>query len=338
VGEAVDERRFRHAVVARALLGSCLLAATLAATAGVADAQKIHRVGILETTAQASNAANLNGLTDGLRELGYEVGRNLVIHYRSADGNAKGFPALAAELRREGVDVIVARSTLAATSALKAAPGTPIVMPASGDPVGVGLAKSLARPGGAVTGLTSLNSELIAKRLQLLKEAFPAIQRVGALLDPSTGLSTQWSVAEHAASSLGVTLDLLRVQKAADLSVAFDRAVRQRDEALVVGAGTVLQTHIPRVVGFVATHRLPAIYANPEFVEAGGLMAYSVSFPHLYRRAATYIDRILKGASPGDLPIEQPTHFQLIVNLKTAQTLRLTLPQSVLVRADRIIE
>ena len=305
--------------------------------ADTAIADNIHRVGMLEMTSAAANAKNLNALTDGMRELGYEVGRNLVIYYRSAEGDPRRFPALAADLRSAGVDLIVARTIVAAASALKAAPGTPIVMPGSGDPVAFGLAKSLARPGGSVTGLTAATPPVSSTRLQLIKEAFPSIRRVGTLIEP-TAPPPKRKVAEQTPPSIGLSMNLLRVRTADDLAAAFQASMRRRDEALLVGAGTILQGNIPRIVDFAAKQRLPAVYALPEFVEAGGLMAYSVSIPHLYRRAATYVDRIFKGARPGDLPIERPTRFQLTVNVRTAEALQLALPDSLLARADHIID
>ena len=317
-----------------------LLAVVVFVALGVAapaSAQKVYRIGILETTSPTLNAANFNALKEALRELGYVEGRNIVIEYRSADGDSTRFAALAAELARTKADVIVARTTVAVTTARKAAPTTPIVM-VSGDPVGIGLVASLARPGGMVTGLTSLSAQLTAKRVQLLKEAFPSIQRIGNLADHSTGLTTQRKAAEETAQAMGLTPILLDVRKTADLAPAFDAAARQRVDALVVAAGTVIQSNVPHIVALAAKHRLPAVYTIPEFVDAGGLMAYTISFPPLYRRVAVYVDKILKGASPAELPVEQATQFELLVNLKTAKTLGLTLPQSLLLRADRIVE
>ena len=321
----------------RSVIG-CLVALLVLAYAQPARADRTYRVGILEVVSPAMNAANFAAFKEGLRDLGYVEGRNLVIDYRSADGHPERFPVLAAELAKAKPDVIVARTTVAVTSARAAAPATPIVMAATGDPVATGLAASLARPGGMVTGLTSLSAAVSAKRLQLVKEAFPSIQRVGNLIDTGTGLTTQWKILEQSARGVGLTPLLFDVRKTADLAPAFDAAVKQRADALVVGGGTVLQTNLGRVVELAAKHRLPAVYNNAEFVDRGGLMAYAVSFPPLYRRAATYVDRLLKGANPAELPIEQPTQFELVVNVRTARALGLTLPQSLLLRADRIVE
>ena len=337
---------------------SLLVGFTALATAPSAMAEKTYRIGMLEMTSAAANAANLNALTDALRPLGYEVGRNLVIYYRSADRDPRRFPDLAAELAAADVDVIVTRHIVAAASALKVVRGKPIVMPGAGDLVAFGLAKSLARPGGLVTGLTEITTPLSATRLLLIKEAFPGIRRVGTLLEPSTiekpeqptgrkagrvgarktKARAERPAAEPGAPSFGLNLGMLRVSRGDDLNAAFQASLRRRDEALLVGGGTVLQNNIPRIVEFAAKQRIPAVYALPEFVEAGGLMAYAVSVPHLYRRAGTYVDRIFKGARPGDLPIEQPVQYQLVVNLRAAQALDLNLPEELVARADRVIE
>ena len=352
---------------------SLLIGLASLATATSAMAEKTFRIGMLEMTSAAANAANLNALTDALRPLGYEVGRNLVIYYRSADRDPRRFPDLAAELAAADVDIIVTRHIVAAASALKVVPGKPIVMPGAGDLVAFGLAKSLARPGGLVTGLTEVTTPLNATRLQLIKEAFPGIRRVGTLVEPSAATkperptsrkaesgrkaksggarktkarataaaaapAARAATAEPVVPSFGFDVGMLRVSKSDDLNAALQASVRRRDEALLVGGGTVLQGNIPRIVEFAAKQRIPAVYALPEFVEAGGLMAYAVSVPHLYRRAGTYVDRIFKGARPGDLPIEQPVQYQLVVNLRAAQALDLSLPEQLVARADRVIE
>jgi putative tryptophan/tyrosine transport system substrate-binding protein len=314
--------------------GAVLLAAPLAAEAQ--QAGKVYRIGVLENAPMVLNAANLDAFRKGLREVGYVEGQNLVIEYRSADGRADRFPDLAHELVRLKVDLILTRGTPAVTAAKNATRTIPIVMTASGDPLGLGLVSGLAHPGANVTGLTSLSSELSSKRLQLLKEAIPRIQRIAVLFEMgNAALVNQWSAAQRAAQSMGLHAQLLDVRKVEDLRPAFEAAIKQRADALLVGLGTVTQSNVGRVVDLAAKRRLPAMYHSREFADAGGLMAYGVHFPDLYRRAATYVDKIFKGAKLGDLPIEQPTKFELVFNLKTARTLKLTIPQSLLLRRIR---
>jgi putative ABC transport system substrate-binding protein len=300
---------------------------------------KIYRIGMLETTSMALNAANLDAFRQGLRELGYVEGRNFMIEYRSADGRRERFPELATELVRLKVDVILTRGT-PAVMATKNATGTiPVVMAASGDPLLSGVVAGLARPGGNVTGLSAIVVEVTGKRLQLLREVVPGVSRIAVLLDmgnPNNAL--QWKQTEIAAPSLGVQPQLLDVRKPGDFGGAFDSAIRQRAGAMVVGIDALTQANHRSIIDLAAKHRLPAIYASREFVDAGGLVAYGVSYPHLYHRAASFVDKILKGAKPADLPVEQPTNFELVVNLKTAKALGLTIPPTVLLQADHVIE
>jgi putative ABC transport system substrate-binding protein len=300
---------------------------------------KVWRIGILETVSPELNAANLDAFQQGLRELGYVEGRNLVIEYRSADGRSERFPSLAAELVGLKVDLIVTRGTPASLAAKRATRTIPVVMANAGEPVETGLVISLARPGGNVTGLSSLTVHLEAKRLGLLRELVPGITRIAALYNMSSPANPpQWKEIETAARSLGVQPQLLDVRKPEDFGPAFDAATRQRADGLIVGQEGLLQANRKLIVQLAAEHRLPAIYRSKEFIEVGGLMAYGPSYPDLYRRAATYVDKILKGAKPGDLPVEQPTKFELIINLKTAKTLAITIPQSLLLRADEVIQ
>jgi putative ABC transport system substrate-binding protein len=318
-------------------LAGGLLAAPLAAEAQ--QAGKVHRIGMLETTSMALNAADIEAFRQGLRELGYVEGRNYIIEYRSADGRSERFPDLATELVRLKVDVIVTRGTPAVFAAKNATGVIPVVMAASSDPVLSGVVASLARPGGNVTGLSSIVHEVSGKRLELLREIVPGVSRIAVLFvmsNPAEAL--QWKETEIAASSLRVQLQLLDVRKAGDFGRAFDAAITQRAGALVVGLDTLTQVNHRPIVDLAAKHRLPAIYGAREFVDAGGLIAYGVSYPDLYRRAATYVDKILKGAKPADLPVEQPTKFELVVNLKTAKALGLTIPPSLLQRADEVIQ
>jgi putative tryptophan/tyrosine transport system substrate-binding protein len=298
---------------------------------------KVWRIGMLETTSTTLNAANLEAFRQGLRELGYAEGRNLIIEYRSTDGRIERFVDLAAELVGMKVDLIVARQTAAAIAAKNATLTIPVVMTAMGEPLLV--VASLAHPGGNVTGLSSVTVDIESKRLGLLRELVPASTRIAALYNMSSPTNPgQWQQIETAARSMGIQARLLDVRKPEDLGPAFDAAIRQRTDGLIVGQDGLLQANRNLIVELAAKHRLPAIYRSMEFIEAGGLMAYGPNYPDLYRRAASYVDKILKGAKPGDLPIEQPTKFELIINLKAGKALALTIPQPLLLRADEVIQ
>ena len=317
--------------------GAVLLTAPLAAEAQPAG--KVYRIGVLEPTSMALNAANLDAFRQGLRELGYVEGRNMRIEYRSADGRSERFPDLAAELVRLKVDVILTRGTPAVMAAKNATGTIPVVMAASGDPVLSGVVSSLARPGGNVTGLSAVAVEVSGKRLELIREVAPGVSRVAALFNMSNpNDALQWKEIETAAPSLRVQLQLLDVRKPGDFAGAFDAAVKGRAGALVVGLDALTWANHRPIVDLAAKHRLPAIYGGREFVNAGGLIAYGVSYPHLYHRAANFVDKILKGAKPADLPVEQPSKFELVINLKTAKALGLTIPPSLLQRADEVIQ
>jgi putative tryptophan/tyrosine transport system substrate-binding protein len=320
-----------------ALVSAGLLAAPLAAEAQ--QAPKGHRIGLLETVPPSLNAANLDALRQGLKAFGYDEGENLIIEYRSADGRPERFPELAGELVRLRVDLIVTRGTPAALAAKHATGSIPIVMASSGDPVATGIVAGLARPGGNVTGLSADATEIEGKRLELLKQILPGASRIAGLFNMGNPVAPpQWKETERGARSLNLHVQLLDVRSPEDFRRAFDTASRQRTDALVVGLDTLFQAHRLSIVELAAKHRLPAIYQSREFVDAGGLIAYAVSYPHMYRRAASFVDRIFKGAQPGDLPIEQPTQFELVINLKTAKALGLTIPQSFLRRADEVIQ
>jgi putative tryptophan/tyrosine transport system substrate-binding protein len=326
-------RRIGLAVV----LAVSLVLEPLAAEAQASE--KVYRIGVLETIPPAPNAPNLDAFRQGLRELGYVEGQTFVIEYRSADGRPERFPGLATELVRLKVDLIVTRGTPAVLAAKNATGSIPIVMAASGDPVGGGIVSSLARPGGNVTGLSTIGIELAGKRVELLKETIPRIARIAQLANMSSPASAaNWRQIEVAARSLGLEPQLLDVRTPEDFARAFDTAVKQRADAVHVAIDTVTQTNLRRIVDLSAKHRLPSIYASREFVDAGGLMAYGPSLTYSYRRTAIYVDKIFKGAKPGDLPIEQPTKFELVINLKTAKALGLTIPQTLLLRADQVIE
>ena len=318
-------------------IGLGLLAAPLAVEAQ--QPGKVYRIGMLETIDASLNSANLQAFRQELTALGYVEGQNLAIEYRSADGRAERFPELAEELVRLRVDLILTRGTPAAIAAKKATGTIPIVMAASGDPVGAGLVPSLARPGGNLTGLSTVITELAGKRLELLRAAFPTFSRVALLWNPSNpAAANDWREAVAAARALGVMPSSLEVRKSGDFGPAFAAAKKQRADVLVAILAALMQNHHRQIVELAKRHRLPDVYASREFVEAGGLISYGVSYPDLYRRAAIYVDRILKGAKPAELPVEQPTKFELVINMKTAKTLGLTIPQSLLGRADEVIQ
>jgi putative ABC transport system substrate-binding protein len=317
------------------MIGGAVTVWPLAAQAQ--QAPKVYRIGLLETIPEAQNTANLDALRSGLRDFGYVEGKNLVIDYRSADGLAGRFPELASELVRLKIDLIVTRGTPAAKAAKSASGTIPVVMAAMGEPRVV--VASLARPGGNVTGLTTFSTVLTGKRVELLKELVPAFSRVGLLHDMGNPVAQpQWAETETAARSFGLEAELLDVRSAEDIGRAFDAAVRHHVDALVIGIDGLTQMHQGTIVDLAASTKLPAVYPSREFVEVGGLMAYAVSYRDLYFRAASFIDKIFKGAKPADLPVEQPTKFELVINLKTAKALGLSVPQSLLVRADDVIE
>jgi putative ABC transport system substrate-binding protein len=301
------------------------------------QAAKVARIGLLRTGSPPDPA--LDAFKEGLRELGYVEGQNVVLHVRFAGGRLDRLPALAAELVLRDVDVVVTGGEAAIQAARVATRTIPIVMGASNDPVGAGLVESLARPGGNITGSTILAPELSRKRLGLLKEIGPGIVRVAVLSDPtSPGIGRDLEETQSAARALGFRLHVWTVRAPKDLDEAFAGMRRERAEAVMVLADPVFTASRVRIVKLVAAARLPSIYYWKDFVDAGGLMSYGPSLQGLYRRAATYVDKILKGAKPGDLPVEQPTKFELVINLKTAKAVGLTLPQSLLLRADQVIE
>ena len=316
-----------------------LLAAPLAAEAQQAD--KIARIGFL-----ALNIAGAPHLREafrqGLRDLGYVEGRNVVIEYRDAAGKPERLPALAAELVALKVDVILAVGEPHALAAKQATKTIPIVFTVAADPVASGLVTSLSRPGGNVTGLSSVGPDLVGKRLELLKQVVPGVSRVGVLWQPGgADERTERDLlkgAEVAARALGVRLQFVEARGPAEFEGAFAAMTKARAGALTVLGSSMLLGERRRLVDLAAKHRLPAVYTARESVDAGGLMAFGANFADLFRRAATYVDKILKGAKPGDLPVEQPTKFDLIINLKTAKALGLTIPPSLLQRADQVIE
>jgi putative ABC transport system substrate-binding protein len=275
----------------------------------------------------------------GLRDLGWVEGKNISIEYRYAEGRSVRLPDLAADLVRLKVDIIVASATTAALAAQKATRAIPIVVAAGGDPVASGLGESLARPGGNVTGLSTMAQELGGKRLELLKEIVPKLSRVAVLWNPqSTASQLGWKEIQLPARQLGIQLHSLEVRSPNDFDKAFEDATRARAGALFLTGEPVINTNLKRIADVAAKSRLPSISHRSEFADAGGLLTYGPDRADMHRRAATYVDKILKGAKPADLPVEQPTRFELVVNMKTAKALGITIPQSVLFRADRVIE
>ena len=320
-----------------ALAGSAMAAWPLAARAQ--QPAKIHRIGILETVSSSLNAKNLDALRRGLRELGYVESRNYILEYRSADGDAERFPALAGELVRLHVDLIVTRGTPAAQAAKNATETIPVVMAAIGEPLGIGVVASLARPGGNVTGFSAFVTELAGKRVELAKELRPGSSTVGLLNNMGNPVvPPQWEATKKAAEVLGVEAVLLDIRSRDDIPRAFETASAQHVDILLVGIEVLIQENRQLITDLAAKHRLPAIYASKEFVDVGGLMTYGVSYPDLYFRSAMLIDKIFRGAKPGDLPVEQPTKLELIVNLKTAKALGVDVPPTLLARADEVIE
>jgi putative ABC transport system substrate-binding protein len=278
----------------------------------------------------------LNAFRRGLQELGYEEGRNLILEYRSVDGDATRFPTLISELIALNVDLIVTRGTPAALAAKRATSTIPVVIAGSGDPLLI--VASLAKPGGNITGLSGVQPELEPKRMDLLREVVPTISGVAALLNMSNPVTApQLKELERAAQARGLRFRLFDVRSTADIERAFG-ALDKGTEAAVVGFEGLTQAHRYLIAELAAKHRVPAVYGGREFVEAGGLMSYAPSFTAMYHRAAAYVDKILKGAKPADLPVEQPTQFKLAINLKAAKALGLTIPPSVLARADEVIE
>jgi putative tryptophan/tyrosine transport system substrate-binding protein len=321
----MDRRRFVGGVA-----GSLLVASLAALGQSVA---RVYRIAILEPIPAAQNAANLDALRKGLRDLGYVEGRNLIIEYRSADGRAERFPELALELVRLKVDLIVTRGTPGAKATKNATRTIPVVMAAMGDPLVV--VASLAHPGGNITGMTTFSTELTGKRLELLKELVPKLSRVAFLHNMGNPVAPpEWEETKTAAHVLGLQVELLDVRSQGDLGRAFELAVRQHVDALVIGIDGLTQMNQQLIVDLAARSRLPAIYPDRQFVETGGLIAYAVNYPDLYFRAAGLIDKIFKGARPGDLPVQQPTKFDFVINLKTVKALGLTIPRALLLRAE----
>ena len=304
--------------------------------AGAQQTGKVARVGYLSPRSALEPLDE--AFRQGLRELGYVEGKNVIVEYQFAEEKIDRLPALAAELVRLNVDVLVARASPGALAAKNATKAIPIVFTSVGDPVGQGLVASLARPGGNITGLATLSPELSGKRLELLKEAVPTLSRVAIFWNPTNpNNSLQLKEVQTAAQTLSLRMQPLEVSKSDDFERAFSAMARERAGALLVLQDNLLSSRGSRIADFVTKNRLPAIHGEASFAEAGGLMTYGPSYPDMFRRAATYVDKILKGAKPADLPVEQPTKFEFIINLKAAKQIGLTIPPNVLVRADKVI-
>jgi putative ABC transport system substrate-binding protein len=309
--------------------------------AGIAEAQqakKVPRVGCYMSGA-AGLGPREEAFRQGLRELGYVEGQNIFIEWRFAAGQADQATAIFDELVRLNVDIIVTDGNRSTSAAKNATSTIPIVMAVSGDPLGAGLVKTLARPGGNITGLTLLSPELSGKRLELLKETMPKISRVAVLINPSNpGAALYLKETEVAARSLGLQLQTLKASTPTELANALSGATTGRAHALITLPDAMFFSSRVQVTNFAAQNRVPAMFPESEFVNDGGLMSYGPNLPELFRRASTYVDKILKGTKPADLPIEQPTKFELVINLKTAKQIGLTIPPNVLARADRVIK
>jgi putative ABC transport system substrate-binding protein len=303
------------------------------------ETTKIYRIGILETISAAQNAANFGALKKGLRDRGFVEERNLRFEYRSADGRGERFPDLAADLVRLGVDLIATRGTPAAKAAKNATSTIPIVMCAIGEPLGTGVVETLAHPGGNVTGLSAFVTELSGKRIELLKEMFPAIARVGFLQNMGNPVALpQWEQTKAVAAALGLSTELLDVRNENDLKHAFAQSLDHKIDAISVGIDALTQARVGLIVELAGSYKLPTAYPAREFVEAGGIVSYGPNYPDLYYRSAALMDKIFKGAKPGDLPVEQPTKIELVINHKSIKILGLAVPPAILSRADEVIE
>src|SRR5437867_1758169 len=315
-----------------------ILALVSASLAAAQQPTKVPQIGYLSSQSASADSSFLDAFRQGLRDLGHIEGKNIVIDYRFPEGKFDRFPDLAAELVRFKVDVIVTTGSAPMRAAQQTTRTVPIVMTVVAEPIEAGFVASLAKPGGNITGLTQMARQLSGKRLELLKEAFPRISRVAVLVDANT-VNQVLQETQLAAEALGIKLQSIKIGGSDPvLERAFSTATSQRADALNIPPSPILERHRKRLVGLAAKSHLPAMYFHSEFVKDGGLMSYGVSYTDLFRRAATYVDKILKGTKPADLPVEQPTKFEFVINLKTAKQIGLTIPQSVLYRADKVIK
>lgn len=318
-------------------LGAALITAR---SAYAQPARKMPQIGYVGNATPALETALLEGLRLGLRERGYIEGKNIEVHYRWANGSIDAIPALIAELIALKVDVIVTAGTPAALAAKKATTTIPIVMAAVGDPVATGIVPSLARPGGNITGLSTLYTQLEGKRIQILREFVPRMKRIALLTNPANAFTSVILQSTRAATEAQhLAAQIYEVSAAPDFEKIFAAIAKSKPDAMAVLADRpFLVSNRKRIVEFAAQNRIPAIYPFSEFMDDGGLVFYGPNFPDMFRRAATYVDKIIKGAKPADLPLEQPTRFEFIINAKTAKALGLTIPQSLMISADKVIE
>jgi putative tryptophan/tyrosine transport system substrate-binding protein len=318
------------------------LTGALALTAAPLAAQEKaapKKIGMLETVPIGASNANLVELHKGLKELGHEEGKTYLILYRSAEGRAERFPALAAELARQKVDLFLTRGTPATIAARDSESGIPVVTTAVADPFEAKLVASLDKPGGLVTGLTSSVNELGAKRMELLKALSPGITRVGALTNPDNPASLAgWKVIEAAAPGMNLKAEMIDARRPEELEDALEAAVKGGVDALLIGLESLAQAYQNVILEFAARQRIPAGFAARNFVEAGGLLSYGVFYPNLYYRAASYVDKVLKGAKPAELAMERASKFELVINRKTARALKITIPPDLFLRSDEIID
>jgi putative ABC transport system substrate-binding protein len=326
----------------KAGLSSILIVTAQLAFGVVTEAQqpkKVSRIGFLGNSTAALEANLIGPFREGLRDLGYVEGKNIVIEWRWAEGKYERFPALIAELISSNVEVIVTAGTPASLAVKKATTTIPLVMIAVGEPVATGLVASLARPGGNITGLTSISSEIEGKRLELLREVVPKVSHIAVLWNADSPVQViQEKETRAAAQLLGMKMLSLGVRTLEEIEDAFATIVRERPSALLVLADRLFLHHREPIMDFATKHRLPGVHAYQELVEAGGLMSYGPSYADMHRRAAYFVDRILKGTKPTDLPVERPRKFELIINLKAAKQIGVTIPNNVLYRADRVIK
>jgi len=312
-----------------------LSAAPLAAQ----DKPALKKIGMLETLPIAANNANLVEFHKGMSELGHEEGKTYIVLYRSPEGRAERFPALATELAKQKVDVFLTRGTPATIAARDLEGGIPIVASAVADPIDAKLVASLEKPGGQVTGLTSSVNELGAKRMELLRALAPGIKRIGALTNPDNSASlASWKVIEAAAPGLGLKVEPIEVRKPEELEDGLEEAVKNGVDALIIGLETLAQAYQNFILEFTMRNHVPAVFAARSFAEVGGLVSYGVFYPNMYYRAATYVDKVLKGAKPAELPMEGASKFELVINRKTARALKLTIPPDLFLRSDEVID
>jgi len=320
------------------LLALCSLLLAPCSAVQAQQPQKIPRIGVLSVTSPATITARLDAFRQGLRELGYVEGKNIVLEYRYADGNLDRVPALAAEMVRLNVEVILTGGSAATRPAKEATATIPIVMAQDTDPVGNGFVASLARPGGNITGLSIVAPELSGKQLELLKETVPKLLRVVVLSHPNEPSYIQLrKEMELAAKALKIQIQFLDARSPKGVETAFREATKRHADAVLVPTTPIVASQRAQIADLAVKNRLPAMYGQPEYVDVGGLMFYGASITGLFRRAATYVDKILKGAKPTDLPVEQPKKFEFIINLKAAKQIGLTIPPNVLARADKVI-